>query len=135
MNPSKLVREAGFDTSTKERRAAYQAIKRWSEGREAKGQEEKPAKGKPAEKKRGEYFPRHLKLEYREILFDYVKTNHWTEYIKPMPSGETWITLDELIFWLADWNRSGQSGQPVQKWTGDMGKLFDEAFGEVSPDE
>ena len=30
---SKLVREAGFDTSAKEGRAAYQAINRWVGGR------------------------------------------------------------------------------------------------------
>ena len=41
MNPSKLVREAGFDTASKEWRAAYQAIKRWSEGRESKVQKPK----------------------------------------------------------------------------------------------
>ena len=51
MDPSKLVREAGFDTASKEWRAAYQAIKRWSEGRESKVQKPKDREKKDQEPK------------------------------------------------------------------------------------
>jgi hypothetical protein len=112
MNPSKLVREAGFDTASKEWRAAYQAIKRWSEGRESKvqkpkdrekkDQEPKDRESKDREKKPGEYFARHLPLKYRRQLFIYIRNHHWDEYIKPLPPGERWITVEERERWYSD---------------------------------
>ena len=109
-----VLREAGIDVETKEGRTAYQAINRWLGGREGES---------------GDYFPRTLKLEYRELLFKYIRIKHRTEYIKPMPSGETWITPDEMATWLYDFHRSGQPGKPIQEWTEDVKRVFDEAFG------
>src|SRR5271157_1103865 len=97
MDPSKLVRKAGFDTASKEWRAAYQAIKRWSEGREAKVQKPKDRK-----KKDREYFARHLPLKYRRQFFIYIRNHHWDEYIKPLPPGERWITVEERERWYSD---------------------------------
>ena len=99
---------------TKEGRTAYQAINRWLGGREGES---------------GDYFPRTLKLEYRELLFKYIRIKHRTEYIKPLPPGETWITSDEMATWLEDFYNSGQPGEPVQEWTKDVKRVFDETFG------
>ncbi len=114
-----VLREAGIDVETKEGRTAYQAINRWLGGRERK-----PRKGQP-----GDYFPRTLKLEYRELLFMYIRSKHRTEYIKPMPPGESWITSDEMLTWIGDFHLSGQPGKPIQEWTEDVKRVFDEAFG------
>jgi len=97
MDPSKLVRDAGFDTAAKEGRAAYQAIKRWLEGRESEGQESKGREGK-----RGESFARHLPLKYRRRLFIYIRNDHWDKYIEPLPKGEEWITAEERERWYSD---------------------------------
>jgi hypothetical protein len=97
MDPSKLVRDAGFDTASKEGRAAYQAIKRWSEGRKSEGQESRGREGKP-----GEYFARHLPLKYRRTLFIYIRDHHHGEYIKPLPNGQQWITFEESERWNSD---------------------------------
>ena len=109
-----VLRDAGIDVETKEGRTAYQAINRWLGGREGES---------------GDYFPRTLKLEYRELLFKYIRSKHRTEYIKPMPSGETWITSDEMLTWIGDFHLSGQPGKPIQEWTEDVKRVFDEAFG------
>jgi hypothetical protein len=109
-----VLREAGIDVETKEGRTAYQAINRWLGGREGES---------------GDYFPRSLKLEYRELLFKYIRIKHRTEYIKPLPPGETWITSDEMATWLEDFYNSGQPGEPVQEWTKDVKRVFDETFG------
>ena len=109
-----VLREAGIDVETKEGRTAYQAINRWLGGREGES---------------GDYFPRTLKLEYRELLFKYIRIKHRTEYIKPLPPGETWITSDEMATWLEDFYNSGQPGEPVQEWTKDVKRVFDETFG------
>src|SRR5208337_3766016 len=105
-----VLREAGIDVETKEGRTAYQAINRWSGGRERKPRKGQ-RKGQP-----GDFFPRTLKLEYRELLFKYIRIKHRTEYIKPLPPGETWITSDEMASWLEDFYNSGQPGEPVQEW-------------------
>ena len=109
-----VLREAGIDVETKEGRTAYQAINRWLGGREGES---------------GDYFPRTLKLEYRELLFKYIRIKYRTEYIKPLPPGETWITSDEMATWLEDFYNSGQPGEPVQEWTKDVKRVFDETFG------
>ena len=109
-----VLREAGIDVETKEGRTAYQAINRWLGGREGES---------------GDYFPRSLKLEYRELLFKYIRIKHRTEYIKPLPPGEIWITSDEMATWLEDFYNSGQPGEPIQEWTKDVKRVFDETFG------
>jgi hypothetical protein len=96
------------------RGTAYQAINRWFGGREGES---------------GDYFPRSLKLEYRELLFKHIRSKHRTEYIKPMPPGESWITSDEMATWLEDFYKSGQPGEPIQEWTKDVKRVFDETFG------
>ena len=118
-----VLREAGIDVETKAGRTAYQAINRWLGGRERKPRKGQ-RKGQPED-----YFPRTLKLEYRELLFTHIRSKHRTKYIKPMPSGETWITPDEMATWLYDFHRSGQPGKPIQEWTEDVKRVFDEAFG------
>jgi hypothetical protein len=109
-----VLRDAGIDVETKEGRTAYQAINRWLGGREGES---------------GDYFPRSLKLEYRELLFTYIRFKHRTEYIKPLPPGESWITSDEMLTWIGDFHLSGQPGKPIQEWTEDVKRVFDEAFG------
>ena len=118
-----VLREAGIDVETKEGRTAYQAINRWLGGRERKPRKGQ-RKGQPED-----YFPRTLKLEYRELLFKYIRIKHRTEYIKPLPPGETWITSDEMATWLEDFYKSGQPGEPMQEWTKDVKRVFDETFG------
>ena len=97
LNPLKLVRKAGFDTDAKEGRAAYQAIKRWLEGRESEGQESKGPKKQP-----GENYSRHLPLKYRRQLFIYIRKDYSDEYIKPLPPGDQWITTEEWERWYSD---------------------------------
>ena len=52
-----------------------------------------------------------------------------------MPSGETWITADEMATWLQDFYESGQSGEPMQKWTDHAIRVFNEVWGIEDPDE
>ena len=105
-----VLGEAGIDVNSKEGRAAYQAINRWYGGREAGTRIGKPAEGKPAD-----YFPRTLKSKYRIILFTYIRSNHKEEYIKRVPPREIWITPDELVTWLEDFQTSSQPGEPIQE--------------------
>jgi hypothetical protein len=115
-----VLRKAGIDVGTKEGRTAYQAINRWFGGRE----------GKP-----GDLFPRSLKREYREFLFKHISYKHREEYIKPVPPGETWMTPDEMATWLRDYYESGQSGEPIQKWTEHASRVFNEMWGIENLDE
>ena len=138
-----VLRQAGIDVDSKDEGGTnYQAINRWFGGRsvaegpsdpESSGENEgKPDKRKSKPK---DFFARPLPEEYRNILFAFVRERHWTEYVKPMPPGETWITADEMATWLQDFYKSGQPGEPMQKWTEDAIRVFNEIWGIENSEE